>query len=64
MDLSFNELEVIEDLKNLIQLESLDISNNKIIDWFQIVNFFKISFLLEYITKFSFLTLTGKFSLL
>ena len=39
LDVSCNQIEKIEHLKNLRDLETLDVSNNKISEWFQIVRF-------------------------
>jgi Leucine-rich repeat (LRR) protein len=39
LDVSNNQIEIIEDLKKLKDLETLDVSNNKINQWTQIVCF-------------------------
>ena len=36
LDVSNNQIQAIEDLKQLAQLDTLDVSSNKIDDWFQI----------------------------
>ena len=36
LDVSNNQIQAIEDLKQLAQLDTLDVSSNKINDWFQI----------------------------
>ena len=36
LDVSNNQIQTIEDLKQLAQLDTLDVSSNKIDDWFQI----------------------------
>ena len=36
LDVSNNQIQAIEDLKQLAQLDTLDVSSNKIDDWFQV----------------------------
>ena len=47
LDVSNNQIQTIDDLKQLAQLDALDVSSNKIDDWFQIESLVQCSELVD-----------------